>query len=94
MQDTKTIRKEIYDFIKSKGVELSDADMTFISKKIKDHAAARVDNYHTMTKRYAVAQEKVALALKKAKTIEKTPRVSGQTEALQLVSNWLNSDDE
>jgi hypothetical protein len=47
-----------------------------------------------MTKRYAVAQEKVALALKKAKTIEKTPRVSGQTEALQLVSNWLNSDDE
>ncbi len=94
LQETKKIRKEIYDFIKSKGVELSDGGMTFIGTKIKEHAEARVGNIKELSKRYTIVQENVGKLLKKSDKFEKTQRIVGQIEALKIVSSWLNSDAE
>ena len=95
LQETKKFRKEIYDYIKGKGVELDDKDMSFLSAKIEEHGRARENNYKEIRKRYAVANEKVSKYLKKAKNIKpQLPEIKAQIVALEFVSNWLNSDAE
>jgi hypothetical protein len=94
LQETKKFRKEIYDYIKGKGVELDDKDMSFLSAKIEEHGRARENNYKEIRQRYAVANEKIGIYLKKAKTMPQTQLLKTQVETLKLVSNWLNSDAE
>lgn len=92
MKDTKIIRKEIYDFVKSKGIELTQAENSYLSTKIQEHTDAREDNYKTLVKRYSFTQEQVGKYLKKARLLPK--QFSKEIEVLERVSNWLNKDAE
>ena len=99
MKDTKKIRKEIYDFVKSKGIELTQEENSFLSTKIQEHQDAREDNYKTIVKKYSFAQEKIGSYLRKGKLFMKTNKaipdsVKYEVKTLELVSNWLNSDGE
>lgn len=88
----KQIRKEVYDYIKTKGVDLTNEDLAFLSGKIREHAEERVRNIKTISKRFSFTEEKIGMYLKKAKTIEQTERIKGNIEALELVKTWLSKD--
>lgn len=95
MDSPTKIRKEIYEFVKTKGAILADEDLKFLSAKIKLHSDCREYNLKEIARRVDYTKIKIAEYLKKANKMNtKTAQIHGNVEALNLVSNWLNSDAE
>ncbi len=94
MDSPKKVRKDIYDFVKTKGATLSGEDEAFLSAKIKLHSDCREYNLKEMARRVDYTQTKIAEYLKKAKKgITLTAKIQGNIEALEQVLNWLNQGD-
>jgi hypothetical protein len=49
-----------------------------------------MENLKAITRNHSFTNDKILEYLKKSETVEKTDRIRGQIEALELVRDWLN----
>lgn len=90
MPKTKEVRHEIYDYLISRGFELTHEDRSFLSMKIQEHSDNRMKNLKAISTHYTRAEENISKYLAKAKTLPSNPVLQAQVETLKLVHGWLN----
>lgn len=95
MKETKTIRHQIYQYLKDRNFDLTSKDRAFLSDKIQDHTNNREYNLKELARQHNFTHEKISAYLKKARIIKPlTDKIKIQVETLELVKGWLNSDAE
>lgn len=92
-KETKKIRHNVYDYIESEFGSLSWKQKAYISAAFDEHAANKNDNLKEMIRKFVFANDKISGYLKKAKTLPMNPTLKIQIQTLELVSSWLNQDD-
>jgi hypothetical protein len=83
-------RNNLYNYIEKNLKALSNSNRTAIKKLVIEHDKAESKADTKATEKISFLQGKISHYLAKASKLQKTERIAGNIEALELCKKWLS----